>query len=120
VVAHETGFIHTLFDRATIDPQAYDRFRGKLRRFLQTPLTPQILGNFVRHNAEIQKCFQVRWRNFGTDRYIAMEKLLAYEYSSPFRFNDETREKLMMEVAEKTLSPTRCPAGLFSMILRSW
>ncbi len=109
VVAHETGFIHTLFDRATIDLQAYDRFKNKLRRFLQTPLTPQILGNFVRHNAEIQKCFQVRWRNFGTDRYIAMEKLLAYEYSSPFRCNDETREKLMMEVAGEDFESNPLP-----------
>ncbi len=41
----------------------------------------------------------MRWRNFGADRYIAVEKLLAYEYSCPYRFNDDTRERLMMEVA---------------------
>jgi hypothetical protein len=99
VVAHETGFIHILFQRATIDPEAYNRFCHKIRRFLRTPLTPQILGNFVRHSSDVQKCFQVRWNNFGLDRYIAVEKLLAYEYDCPFRFNDETREKLMMEVA---------------------
>ncbi len=33
------------------------------------------------------------------NHYIAMEKLLAYEYDCPFRFNDDTRERLMMEVA---------------------
>jgi hypothetical protein len=99
VVAHESGYIHILFPGATIDPEAYKRFAGKLRRFLQTPLTPQILGNFVRHSADLQTCFQVRWRNFGTDRYIAMEKLLAYEGSCPYRFNDDTRERLMMEIA---------------------
>jgi hypothetical protein len=99
VVAHESGCIHILFPTATIDPAAYYRFAGKLRRFLQTPLTPVILGNFVRHSIDLQKCFQVRWRNFGVDRYIAMEKLLAYESSFPYRFNDDTRERLMMEVA---------------------
>ncbi len=99
VVAHETGYVHILFDRATIDPRAYDHFAGRLRRFLQAPLTPELLGNFVRHNAEIQKCFQVRWQHFGVDHYITMEKLLAYEQSFPFRFNDDTRERLMMEVA---------------------
>lgn len=99
VVTHESGFIHILFDRATIDPQAYARFTTKLRRFLQTPLTAEILGNFVRHSADLQKCFQARWRNFGVDRYIAMEKLMAYEQDSPFRFNDDTRERLFMEVA---------------------
>jgi hypothetical protein len=99
VVAHESGCIHILFPEATIDPGAYVKFATRLRRFLQTPLTPEVLGNFVRHSSDLQKCFQVRWRNFGTDRYIAMEKLLAYESSLPFRFNDDTRERLMMEVA---------------------
>lgn len=101
VVAHETGYIHILFDRATIDPRAYDRFAGRLRRFLQTPLTSELLGNFVRHSPDLHKCFQARWHKFGVDRYITMEKLLAYEQSSPFRFNDGTRERLMMEVADE-------------------
>jgi hypothetical protein len=99
VVAHESGCIHILFTEATIDPAAYDRFATKLRRFLQTPLSPEVLGNFVRHSSDLQKCFQVRWNNFGADRYIAVERLLAYESSFPYRFNDNTRERLMMEVA---------------------
>jgi len=109
VVAHETGCIHTLYPEATIDPDAYQRFSNKLRRFLRTPLTPELLGNFVRHNAQVQKCFQVRWHNFGTDRYIAVEKLLAYEYDCPYRFNDETRERLMMEVAGEDFESNPLP-----------
>jgi len=83
VVAHESGCIHFLYPTATIDPAAYDRFSARIRRFLQTPLTPQVLGNFVRHATDVQRCFQARWRNFGVDRYIAIEKLLAYESSFP-------------------------------------
>jgi hypothetical protein len=112
VVAHESGYIHILFSEATIDPVAYDHFTGRLRRFLQTPLTPEILGNFVRHSADIQKCFQARWRNFGTDRYIAVEKLLAYESSFPYRFNDDTRERLMMEVAGEDFEPNPLPGRI--------
>jgi hypothetical protein len=109
VVAHESGWIHILYPEATISPEAYGRFSSKLRKFLRTPLTPQILGNFVRHTADVQKCFQVRWNNFGVDKYIAVEKLLAYEYQTPYRFNDETRERLMMEVPgeEFTRGPLR-------------
>ncbi len=99
VVAHETGWIHILFPEATIDPEAFGHFSGKLRKFLQSPLTPELLGNFVRHSGDLQKCFQVRWRNFGVDNYIEMEKLLAYERDFPYRFNDDTRERLFMEVA---------------------
>ena len=99
VVAHETGWIHILFPEATIDPEAFGHFAGKLRKFLQSPLTPELLGNFVRHSADLQKCFQARWRNFGVDNYIEMEKLLSYERDFPYRFNDDTRERLFMEVA---------------------
>lgn len=112
VVAHETGCIHILFPEATIAPEEYKRFTTRLRRFLQTPLTPEILGNFVRHTTEVQKCFQVRWRNFGVDRYIAVEKLLAYEYNCPFRFNDDTRERLMMEVAGEDLESRPLPGRI--------
>jgi hypothetical protein len=112
VVAHETGYIHILFPKATIDPEAYKTFAGKLRRFLQTPLTPEILGNFVRHTTDLQKCFQVRWRNFGVDHYIAMEKLLAYENSFPYRFNDDTRERLMMEVAGEDFESRPLPGRI--------
>ena len=112
VVAHETGYIHTLFSEATIDPDAYARFADRLRRFLQTPLTPELLGNFVRHSVSFQKCFQVRWRNFGMDRYIAVEKLLAYEHDCPFRFNDNTRERLMMEVAGEDFESQPLPGRI--------
>ncbi len=112
VVAHETGCIHILFPEATIDPAAYDRFATKIRRFLQTPLTAEALGNFVRHSADLQRCFQVRWRNFGVDRYIAIEKLLAYESSFPYRFNDDTRERLMMEVAGEDFESRPLPGRM--------
>jgi hypothetical protein len=112
VVAHETGYIHILFPEATITPAAYDKFTTKLTRFLQTPLTAEVLGNFVRHSADLQRCFQVRWRNFGVDRYIAIEKLLAYESSFPYRFNDGTRERLMMEVAGEDFESRPLPGRM--------
>jgi hypothetical protein len=112
VVAHETGWIHILFPEATMDPEAYGHFAGKLRKFLQSPLTPELLGNFVRHSADLQKCFQARWRNFGVDRYIEMEKLLAYERDFPYRFNDDTREKLFMEVAGEDFAPQVLPSRI--------
>jgi hypothetical protein len=112
VVAHETGWIHIMYPEATIDPVAYKNFTTKLRRFLQTPLTPEILGNFVRHSADLQKCFQVRWRNFGVDHYIAIEKLLAYESAFPYRFNDDTRERLMMEVAGEDFESRPLPGRI--------
>ena len=51
----------------------------------------------------------MRWRNFGVDHYIAMEKLLAYERDFPYRFNDDTRERLIMEVAGEDFDPQPLP-----------
>jgi hypothetical protein len=112
VVAHETGWIHVLFPQATIDPSAYSRFAGKLRKFLQSPLTPELLGNFIRHSPDLQTCFQSRWRNFGVDHYIEMEKLLQYERDFPYRFNDDTRERLLMEVAGEDFAPHPLPSRI--------
>ena len=112
VVAHESGWIHVLYPQATIDPAAYRHFSAKLRNFLRTPLSPQILGNFVRHSSQLQRCLQVRWHNFGVDRYIGAEKLLAYELGCPYRFNDDTREKLMAEVSGEDFEPHPLPNRL--------
>jgi hypothetical protein len=112
VVAHESGWIHLLYPQATIDPGSYRHFASKLRSFLRTPLSPTILGNFVRHSSQLQSCLQVRWRNLGVDRYIAAEKLLAYEHGSPHRFNDETRDRLMREVDEEDFEPRPLPNRL--------
>lgn len=112
VVAHESGWIHVLYPEATIDPAAYGRFAAKLRSFLRTPLTPRILGNFVRHSSDLQTCMQARTRRPTGDRYIAMERLLAYEQGSPYRFNDETRERLMGEVEEEDFELQPLPGRL--------
>ncbi len=112
IVAHETGWVHTLYPGASIEPEAYQRFSEKLRSFLRTPLTAEILGNFVRHSTQLQKCYQVRWFNLGVNRYIAAEKLLAYEQGCSFRFNDDTREKLMAEVAGEDFEVNPLPGRI--------
>ena len=41
-----------------------------------------------------------------------MEKLLSYEYDCPYRFNDETRERLMMEVAGEDFESQPLPGRM--------
>ena len=98
LVAHETGCIHTIYDEASIDPGAYRGLAERLGRYLSTPLTDEILGNFLRHDHTLQKCFQIRWQLHGHDHYIPVERVLAYEHGSPYRITDNTRDKLMAEI----------------------
>jgi len=98
IVAHETGCIHTIYNEATIDKDVYRHFSDKLRKFLKTPITDTILGNFLRHDRDIQKCFQIRWPVHGVDCYIKAERVFSYEHGSPYRINENTRKKLMDEI----------------------
>ncbi len=98
IVSHATGHIHTIYDQATIAPEAYDRFAGELTAYLKTPLTKEVLGNFLRQDRDIHKCFQIRWNRNGVDCYIAADKAFAYEDGSPYRVTDGTREKLLADV----------------------
>ncbi|NQT91644.1 MAG: hypothetical protein HQ559_02700 [Lentisphaerae bacterium] len=103
IVAHSSGCIHTVYDESTIDGEAYGHFSNRLRSFLSNPLTGEMMGNFLRQNREMQKCFQLRFDRHGMDHYVAMERLFAYENGSPYRITDKTREKLLTEVEGEEL-----------------
>ena len=110
LVAHESGWIHTVYPEATIAPSAYRDFSAKLKSFLQIELTPEILGNFVRHRRDLQKCFFIRRPLRGVDLFISCERAFFYEQDSSFRLTDATREKLLAEIDNEEFQTTR-PAG---------
>ncbi|NLB56417.1 MAG: hypothetical protein GX811_11780, partial [Lentisphaerae bacterium] len=97
-VTNETGYVHTLYKDATMDPATYDRFTDKLKGYLEINLGDDTLGNFLRHSTDIQKCFQIRWNRQGRDCYISAERVFAYERSSSYLLTDQTRQKLMEEI----------------------
>ncbi|MCD6311688.1 MAG: hypothetical protein J7M11_04435 [Elusimicrobia bacterium] len=99
VLAHESGFIHTLYKKATIAPEAYGLFRKKLGDYLKTELTPAILGAFLRRHRSLHKCFQVRWCIHGHDRYVGLDTLFEYEMKYPYFFTDSTRKDLIGAIA---------------------
>jgi len=98
IVANNTGYVHTMYPEATIDPDSYKKNVEKLREYLTTKINMEILSNFLRQHSELQKCFQVRQDHHGSQRYIEAEKVYAYEHGSSFRVNDNTRDKLLDEV----------------------
>jgi hypothetical protein len=100
VVAHPTGFIHVVLPEATIAPSAYERLRRRLRSFLFTDINMEILANYLRQNSGLQKCFQVVHEFGGKPRYIAAEKVYAYEHTSSFKVSDRTRDNLLEEIDE--------------------
>ena len=100
VVAHHTGWIHSVYDDATIDPAAYTHLKDRLSGFLRTEISYELLACFLRQYSQIQKCFQIRHEYHGKPRYIAAEKVYAYEHNSAYKVSDKTRDKLLEEIDE--------------------
>ena len=107
IVSHISGYIHTLYNEATIDKDAYDLFSVKLKEFLVTDLTNLIFINFLRFKSKYKVLFQYRCTCSGKQRYISLEKLFEYEHTSKFNVSAEARASLVKEIEgdEFHLSP---------------
>jgi hypothetical protein len=107
IVSHISGYIHTLYNEATIDKDSYDNFSVKLKEFLVTDLTNLIFINFLRFKSKYKNLFQYRCECSGKQRYISLEKMFEYEHTSKFNVSAETRESLVKEIEgdEFHLSP---------------
>jgi hypothetical protein len=107
VVTNISGYIHTLYEVATIDKEAYNQFSYKLRDFLRTDLTSAIFINFLRFKSRYKTIFQFYCDCSGVKRYISLEKMFEYEHNSKFNASRETREQLLNEIEgeEFHLSP---------------
>ena len=107
IVTHISGYIHTLYNEATIDRDAFDIFSSKLREFLKTELTNLIFINFLRFKSKYKTLFQYRCNFSGKERYISLEKMFEYEHTSKYNISAETRASLLIEIEgeEFHLSP---------------
>lgn len=107
IVSHVTGFIHTVYNEATISKKAYENFSTKLRDFLHTELSDLIFINFLRFKPKYKGLFQYRCDCSGKQRYITLDKMFEYEHTSKYNVSCETREQLVNEIEgdEFHLSP---------------
>jgi hypothetical protein len=107
IVSHISGYIHTLYNEATIDREAYKHFSEKLRAFLVSDLTNLIFINFLRFKSKYKTLLQYCCDCAGKKRYIALDKMFEYEHTSRFNVSAESRETLVKEIEgdEFHLSP---------------
>lgn len=125
IVSHISGYIHIVYDEATIDKASYKLFSGRLKEFLVTGLTSNIFINFLRFNTKYKSLFQYKCVCSGISRYITLEKLFEYEHTSKFSVSAETRALLIKEIEgdDFHLSPVQNKILLNDMeeiIIKSW
>lgn len=97
IVSHISGYIHTLYNDATIDRESYDLFTSRLKEFLSTDLNNLIFYNFLRFKSKFKSHFQYIDASSGIKRYILLERIFEYEHSSKFN-SFETRDQLLKEI----------------------
>lgn len=98
IVSHHTGHIHTMYEESSISDEAYSTFSNKLKDFLKSSITVEILINFLRDRSDFQKYFQFEHVFHGKVHYIPLSRIFAYEHTSPYMFSDKTRDKLLDEM----------------------
>lgn len=112
MVSNHTGYIHTLYPKATIRKSSYEDFTRKLQKFLKTRVSFQILANFLRAKSELQECFQYRFEKYGVTKYVTMEEIFHFEHSSKYLFGGENSDKLLHELDDYDLYNSQIPDRL--------
>ncbi|MHC4479053.1 MAG: hypothetical protein ACYTEL_25795 [Planctomycetota bacterium] len=112
IVAHSSGYVHCVYDDATIDQRAYQHFTKQLRSYLSTDLSLQIFANFMRSNQHYQRFFQLCRDCHGQAQFLKAEVLFHYEHGSNFRAADATHEKLLAEVSDEDFVPYELPGRI--------
>jgi len=101
IVSHCSGYIHCLYEDATIDKEAYASFSERLGAYLKAELTLPVFANFLRSNQEYQKFFQVCRDCHGQPQFVKAETIFHYEHGSNYRVADKTFDKLLAEVSDE-------------------
>ncbi len=112
IVAHPSGYIHSVYPEASIDKASYKRFREKLSKYLETQVNCEIFINFLRDYSRYQKLFQIAFFCQGTNKFIKLERAYGYEHGSKNRLGDKTGRKLLCEMDEEEMNLTAYPNRL--------
>jgi hypothetical protein len=112
IMAHSSGYVHCMYDDATMDKEAYQYFVGQLSSYLSTELNLQIFANFLRSHQNYQKFFQACRDCRGQAHFLKAEVLFSYEHSSNYRIADGTHDKLLAEVSDEDFVPYQLPGRI--------
>jgi len=112
IIAHSSGYVHCLYEQATIDKKLYQDFGRKLASYLSIELSLSVFANFLRSSRNYQKFFQVCRECHGQAQFLEAEVLFHYEHSSNYRVADKTFDKLLAEVSDEDFVPYQLPGRI--------
>ncbi len=106
IVSHISGYIHYLYEDATINKDAFLRFSNKIESFLTIRFSAELFVNFLRYHMKFKKCFQ--YKHFMNARclYISVETIFEYEHSTKHTFSKSGSDALLNEIDDGEFSHT--------------
>ena len=114
MVSHISGYVHSTYEKATIDAGEFKNFRQKLASFLSHKPNAVTFRSFLRSKPELQKHFQFSIKQKGATYYLGVETIFSYENSSKNSFSDSSKRALLQEIDtdEFSLTPLEGRADL--------
>jgi hypothetical protein len=112
IVAHPSGYVHCLYEQASIDKQLYQDFTQKLSSYLSAELTLEVFASFLRYHQEYQKFFQLCRDCHGQPNFLRAEALFNYEHGSDYKIACKTHDKLLAEVSDEDFAPYELPGRI--------
>ncbi len=100
-VSHVTGYIHHLYEKATINKKSYLHFSHKLSHFLTASLSIELFINFLRYHMDFKKCFQYMHFMNTHNYFIPLEILFEYEHSTKYVFSESSSDQLLNEMEDE-------------------
>jgi len=112
IVAHSTGYVHCLYDDATMDKSAYEHLAQRLASYLSAEMDMELFASFLRSKREYQKYFQICRDCHGQPQYLRAEVLFHYEHGSNHKIGCKTQDKLIAEVSDEDFLPYVLPGRI--------
>lgn len=85
IVANLNGYVHTMYDTATMPKSEYAKFKTSITDYLKADVTAELFYSFLRHEAKWQKLFCFETKIKGQPCYVEAEALYAVEQSVDLR-----------------------------------
>lgn len=99
IVSHISGYIHSTYSQATIDPNAYTSFANKIKEFLSHKFSFEIFINVIRLMPQYHTLFQYSTIHNGSRTYILIKEIFEQENASKNSFNNDSRNALIDEIS---------------------
>lgn len=97
-VANNLGYIHRIYEEATMPKDIYEGFKAKITGYLESKVDYTAITSFLRDSALRQACFQFEMDKFSKKYYIEAEKVFPYEHGSPYLLGSNTQSKLLEDI----------------------